>query len=410
MELLKVDTLEKARSKLLEAFYDSEMRTEKMPLTRACGFTLSEDIYAPCPVPGFRRSTVDGYALKSAETGGASENLPVFLHTVGEIEMGEEATLELHPGECAYIPTGGMLPAGADACVMVEYCEEFDRNEIAVCHAAASGENVVLIGEDMREGEKVLTRGTVLRAQSVGVLAALGITAVPVYTPWSLTVISTGDELVPPEKFPGPGQVRDINTYGICAQAEALHFQVKNSYVLKDEKDLLLETASQAMQDSDIVVISGGSSKGKKDAAKEVIESIASEGILTNGLALKPGKPTVLGYDRPTGTFLAGLPGHPGAAMLVFELLVKWLWRHRTGGASPLGIWAELSSNVPGAPGRRTCQLVRLHCGEEGYQAIPIWGKSGLIHTLAEADGYFMIDDNQEGCAKGELVKVYLLM
>lgn len=411
MELLKVDTLEEAREKIEQVLQDTRMRTEYKSLLNACGCTLAEDVYAPCMVPGFTRSTVDGYAVHSADTGGAAESLPVFLKIAGEVRMGEEADFILQPGECAYVPTGGMLPAGADACVMTEYCEEFGGLETAVYYTAACGENVVETGEDMQEGAKVLSRGDVIRPQTAGVLAALGITAVPVYVPWSLTIISTGDELVSPEIHPRPGQVRDINTYGIYAQAEKLKLSINNYFVIKDDKKLLVDTAKSAMEHSDIVVISGGSSKGKKDVTKEVIQEIASEGVFTHGLALKPGKPTILGYDKPTQTFFAGLPGHPAAAMLVFELLIKWLWQEKTGKADAQWIPAVLSTNIPGAPGKRTCQLVRLvrQEGEPEYEAVPIWGKSGLIYTLASADGYIMIEEDKEGCKKGERVAVYLL-
>lgn len=411
MELLKVDTLEEAREKIKAALSHFPMRTGKMPLIEAFGYTLSEDIYAPCPVPGFTRSTVDGYALRASDTSGAGESLPVFLHITGEIEMGQEAGAALGPGECVYVPTGGMVPEEADACVMIEYCEEFGGTQTAVYHAAAPWENITRAGDDMQGGERVLLRGTVLKAGQTGVLASLGITEVPVYLPWTVTIVSTGDELVSPEKTPGPGQVRDINTYGLYVLAEKLKLEIRNYKVIKDDKKLLLETVNDAKENSDIVLISGGSSKGKKDASKEVIAEACSEGILTYGLALKPGKPTILGFDMPARTLVAGLPGHPAAAMLVFELLIRWLWEEKTECTLEKWVPAVLTANIPGAPGKSTCQLVRLIPDEEKkkYQAVPVWGKSGLIHTLSSADGYIMIGENEEGLNKGALVKVSLL-
>ena len=411
MELLKVDTLEEARHKVKAALADIQMKKEKLPLLESGGYTLAEDIFAPVPVPAFCRSTVDGYAVKASNTGGATESLPVLLKCIGEVKMGERADFTLQVGQCVYVPTGGMIPEGADACVMIEYCEEFSDLEIAVYHTAALKENVVYIGEDMESGEKVLSRGERIRPQTVGVLASLGITEVPVYVPWNLTIISTGDELVSPVADPLPGQVRDINTYGICAQAQSLHFKIIGSFILKDSRELIESRVKRAMCESDIVVISGGSSKGKMDATAEVIENAADGGILTHGLALKPGKPTILGYDKTSQTILAGLPGHPAAAMLVFELLIKWLWTEKTGGREAIPFRAELSTNIPGAPGKRTCQLVSLKAAgrDGGYQAVPIWGKSGLIHTLAAADGYVMLEEDAEGLKKGETVSVYLL-
>lgn len=270
------------------------------------------------------------------------------------------------------------------------------------------GANIVEAGDDMKEGEIVLKKGTRLAPASIGVLASLGITRVRAYRPWRITVISTGDELVAPWEKPKPGQVRDINTYGIYAMAEKLGFQVLGHAVLKDERKLLFDTAKQAMAGSDIVVVSGGSSQGKKDETNSVIDELASEGAFTHGLALKPGKPTILGYDRPSKTLLAGFPGHPTAAMLVFELLIGWLWRAVTGEKAPYPWTAEISTNLPAAPGKLTCQLVHLERGEEGrLLACPVFGRSGLISTLSRADGYILIEENKEGLKKGEQVSVF---
>lgn len=411
MKLLKVDTLEEARKKLLQVYADIPVRTEKRGLLEALGYTLSEDIYACESVPGFRRSAVDGYALHFADTGGASEALPVLLRVVGEVYMGVETSFTLKRGECAYVPTGGMLPVGADACVMIEYCEELGNAQAAVSYAAFEGENVIHAGEDMCIGDLVLKRGEVLKPGSLGAASAIGVTQVPVFTPWRVAIISTGDELVWSHEQPLPGQVRDINTYGIQMLARQLKFEISSVCVVRDDREMLKKHIDKTMKDSDIVVISGGSSKGKKDVTKEVIEAAASEGVFTEGLALKPGKPTILGYDRPAETLLAGLPGHPVAAMLVFELIVKWLWREKTGGQPDRWIPARLTTNVPGAPGKCTCQLVRLISDDTKmeYQAEPVWGKSGLIHTLSEADGYIMIEEDVEGLRKGEPAAVFLL-
>lgn len=409
MKLLTVDTVEEARKKAMQALADKEPKTECRELLSAVGFCLASDICAGEPVPSFVRSTVDGYAVKAADTGGASESLPAFLKIVGEVQMGQEASVKIMPGTCAYVPTGGMVPEGADAVVMVEYCEHFLDNQTAVYQTVACGANVVNIGEDMKAGEIVLKRGTVLRPQEIGALAALGVTKVCVYVPWSLTVISTGDELVSPGEQPEKGQIRDINTYGICAQAQKMHLKVENCYVLKDDRNLLTDTVRKAMETSDIVVISGGSSQGKKDVTNSVIDEAASEGAFTHGLALKPGKPTIIGYDRPTQTLLLGLPGHPAAAMIVFELTAGWLWRTRTGQKEPYTFPAVMSVNLPAAPGKKTCQLVKITEDEKGNkEAVPVLGRSGMITTLTRADGYIEVDVNQEGLKKGDAVEVHL--
>lgn len=410
MKLLTVDTVEEAREKVLSRLRDKKMRTEEKGLLDALDLCLAEDIYAGEQVPAFRRSTVDGYAVRAADTGGASESIPAFLKMKKEVFMGEAAEENIEPGTCAYVPTGGMVPEGADAVVMVEYCEPFLNDQTAVYQSLPQGANVVEAGEDMKKGELVLRKGTVLRPQEIGALAALGIMKVKVFAPWDITVISTGDEIVPPETVPEKGQVRDINTYGIYAQAKKMQMEVAGCYVLKDEKELLMKTVKKAMEGSDIVVVSGGSSQGKKDVTNVVIDTLASEGAFTHGLALKPGKPTILGYDKPSDTLLMGLPGHPAAAMIVFELLAGWLVREMTGRQEPPTYPAYMSVNLPAAPGRKTCQLVKIETAKDGRRmAVPVWGRSGMISILTKADGYVVMDVNQEGLKKGDITEVHCI-
>ena len=410
MKLLQVDTVARAREKLKKAVQGQGVKKRRVPLEEAFGGILAEDVYAKEPVPGFDRSTVDGYAVRSADTAGASDSVPVFLRITGEIEMGRVPEHGICPGECMYIPTGGMIPEGADAVVMIEYCELFSETETAVCHSVPAGGNIVHAGDDVQEGEKVLTKGTRLRPQEIGLLAAVGEESVTIVKPWSVTIIATGDELITPGDRMEPGKVRNINNYGLEAIARQMGFDVSGCFLLKDERGLLEETVRSAMRQSDIVAVSGGSSKGKKDETASVIGSLASEGILTQGLALKPGKPTILGYDVPTGTILLGLPGHPSAAMIVFQLLIGWLWEDLSGGKKSWPVPAELTVNVPAAPGRAVCQTVQLLRGEDGRtKAVPVFGRSGLISILTKADGYIVIPENQEGLKKGEMVEVFLI-
>lgn len=410
MKLLQVDTVARAREKLKKAVRDQGVKKLRVPLEEALGGILAEDVYAKEPVPGFDRSTVDGYAVRSADTAGASDSVPAFLQITGEIEMGRVPEHGIRPGECMYIPTGGMIPEGADAVVMIEYCELFSETETAVCHSVPAGGNIVRAGDDVQEGEKVLKKGTRLRPQEVGLLAAVGEESVTVVKPWSVTIIATGDELITPGDRMEPGKVRNINNYGLEAIARQMGFDINGCFLLKDERGLLEETVRSAMRQSDIVAVSGGSSKGKKDETASVIGTLASEGILTQGLALKPGKPTILGYDVPTGTILLGLPGHPSAAMIVFQLLIGWLWEDISGGKKSWPVPAELTVNVPAAPGRAVCQTVQLLRGEDGRtKAVPVFGRSGLISILTKADGYIVIPENQEGLKKGEMVEVFLI-
>lgn len=409
VELLTVDSLQKAREKLQNAAEKKKMQIEFMELNQALDRVLASDLVSPEPVPHFRRSTVDGYAVRAADTQGVTESIPVFLDIVEKIEIGTPAVRMIQAGQCAYVPTGGMIPEGADAVVMIEYTEAFDETSIAIYDSVSSGRNVVAIGEDIREQSLFLKKGTKIRPQEIGVLASAGVHTVPVYKPWNVTIISTGDELVPADKKPEPGQIRDINTYVLEALSRKYGFRVVGKSVLRDERRLLEEAVKAGMETSDLVMVSGGSSQGEKDYTSSTLDQLAKPGVFTHGIALKPGKPTILGYDENSETILAGLPGHPAAAMLVFELLIVWLHRIMTRQPEPKATMAQIETNVASAPGRATCLLVELKDGEEGYRARPILGKSGMMTTLSEANGYTMIDTNKEGLKAGETIKVVLL-
>ena len=402
------------------------METERVPLTELPGRILAEDVFCQDPVPGFHRSTVDGYAVRSSDTGGASESLPVFLKVIGEVEMGKAAEMTVGPGECVYVPTGGMVPAGADAMVMVEYCEGFGGAgagavpaclQMAVSCSVSAGANLVMAGDDMAEGQRVLQRGRRIRPADLGVLSAIGRTEALVYRPWKISILSTGDEIVAPDRVPGPGQVRDVNTYGLYGQALEYGFQVIRMEVVCDDAAELEAKAASAMADSDLVVLSGGSSQGKKDATAEIIKNLASSGVLTHGLAVKPGKPTILGFDEVQKAALIGLPGHPVAALILFREIVGGLWERLTGMSETEkkpAMAGIITVNLAASPGRKTLQLVTVDDRKRDPITClplvsPVWGKSGLIHTMSQADGYIVMEVNDEGIQKGTQVEVHLL-
>ena len=407
MELLKVDTLEVAREKLLAAVGETWITSKKVSLNEALNCVLAEDIYGKVNIPDFRRSMVDGYAVIAKDTMGAGESLPVFLKVIGDVGMGEAADCVITPGTCAYVPTGGMIPDGADACVMVEYCEQFDLEEIAVYQATSVGRHVVDIGEDSKAGELLFKKGTKLRPQEIGALSAEGFTEVKVFAPVKISIISTGDELVAPGGTISKGQIFDINTSALSALASKHGFEVVSTATVKDQYELLKDAIIQAKEESDLVVVSGGSSKGKKDMTALLIDELANPGVFTHGLALKPGKPTILGADTESRTLMVGLPGHPVAAMAVFEMMLVWLKRKLTCESEKGLVPAVLSGNVPGAPGRQTLLFVELEQSEDGYIAKPIFGKSGLMSTMTRADGYTTIEMLQEGLKSGEKVWVH---
>ena len=408
MNLLKVDTVEGARNKI-EMIAGSLMpRKETAGLLNAAGRVLAEDIFSGENIPQFRRSTVDGYAVRSRDVGAAGDMIPTFLRITGEVLMGEGASdLKADDGCCIYVPTGGAVPDGADAVVMVEYCESFGDGMLAVSKSASAGENIVQAGEDIKQGEILLKKGRKLRAQDIGVLAAAGITAVPVFVPWRVSIISTGDELISPAEKPEGGQIRDINTYAVAARCLSEGFTVVRAEALKDERDKLLRTLQAAGNDSDIVVISGGSSQGKKDMTASLIDEVCDCGVLTHGISAKPGKPTITGFDRNSVTLFIGLPGHPAAALMVFEQILIRFWHELTTQNAERTVRARITANVPSAPGRRTYQLVTLS-GADGAEAVPIFARSGMISPMSTADGYFEMSENQEGVRAGDTVDVHL--
>lgn len=421
MKLLTVDTLNEAREKLLAAVSEKPMRTEQTNFFEGLGSVLAEDLKSAENIPDFRKSTVDGYAVRASDTQGVTESIPVFLDVIETVAMGTPPKQSVKPGQAVYVPTGGMVPDGADAMVMIEYCEKFDERSIAVYEPVSAGRNIIAIGEDVKKEQVVLEKGRKLSPREIGVLSSAGVHRPTVFKPWRVTVISTGDELIDAEQTPEKGQVRDINTYAVSAAAVRCGLEVIDTMVLKDDEALIESSIRKAMEQSDLVVVSGGSSQGEKDYTASVMDRLAEPGVFTHGIALKPGKPTILGYDANTETILVGLPGHPAAALMVFELIVGWLYRKLTEQASPVAVPAQITENVAAAGGKTTCLPVELaDCdGSAGettfqngascvYKATPIFGKSGLMTTLTKADGYVLIDTDDEGLTEGQQVLVTL--
>lgn len=408
MELLQVMEVDQAQQRLGEYLAGMNVCTKRVKSAEALGETLAEDVHTGDHIPAFSRSTVDGYAVLAKDTGAAGESLPVFLTVSGTVEMGRPALKPVSSGSCVYVPTGGMLPEGADAVVMVEYTEGFGADGIAVYQPVAVKENVVLKGEDMEMGTCFLKKGTKIRPQEIGALAAAGITEISVYSQLKAAIISTGDELVAPTENPELGQVRDINTGALAALARKSGYDVVYTAVSIDDEEVLKGHVSEAVRIADVVFVSGGSSQGNKDATRKIFDEISCGGVFAHGLAIKPGKPTILGYDEKTTTLLAGLPGHPVSAMMVFETLFSWLARSFRNEKAPFAISVKMGHNLAGSPGKLTLQPVSIRREEDGYYAEAVFGKSGLITSLTRADGYIRIERNQEGINKGEEALAYL--
>lgn len=398
---------------------------EKVPFYRSLHRVLARDVSAPEDLPPFNRSTVDGFAVKASDTAGVSETFPAYLRIAGEVKMGLKAGKELKRGQAVKIPTGGMLPPGADAVVMIEYTDFLDENTVEISRPVASGENVVRQGEDIQKGRLLLKKGHLIRPQDIGAFAGLGITEVEVFRVPEVAIISTGDELVFPEEQPEPGQVRDINSYSIGALLEEMGIKVRRAGIIKDSFSQL-KKALQNNLDCDLILVSGGSSVGVKDLSIEVFNSLGKPGVLLHGLSVKPGKPTILAVVD--GKPILGLPGHPSSAWTVTTVLVKPLVECLQGRRDPdeiervfsrdnysnaQTVKARLNRNVSSGKGRKEFIPVRLirdnsKLSDVEYLAEPVMGKSSLITTLVEADGYIIIESNLEGLTGGEKVTVFL--
>ncbi len=409
MDLLNVISVEAAENLLIKNFSDYRLNTESVIISEAAGRFLASDQVSAVTVPSFRRSTKDGYAVRSVDVSGASETLPAFLMLAGEVNMGTVADYKLKPGEAAYVPTGGMVPDGADSVVMIEYSEKLTDDEVSIYRPTAVNENIINIGDDIEEGCTVMEQGRKLKPADLGVLTSIGLTEVEVFVKPAVSVISTGDEIAGPDEDIKPGQIRDINTYTIAAAAEALGCRIIERVVVKDDQQLLTEVLRECYAKSDIVLLSGGSSVGVKDYSLQVIDSLGAPGVLCHGIAFKPGKPTIIA--NAGGKPVIGLPGHPVSALVVFGILGRTLVHLMYRTVPPVESWVEavLSENVNGAAGREAWQMVRLAKSSTGYEAVPVHGESGLITMLASSFGTVRIPLNKEGLSKGSSVRVYPL-
>ena len=383
---------------------------EVLAAADALGRVTAEDILSPEDLPAFARSTMDGYSVRSRDTFGASEGLPAYLELVGEVPMGADADVRLGVGQAAKAYTGGMLAWNADAVVMVERTQTLDDTAIEVLRAVAPGENVVQVGEDVRKGEVVLPEGSVLRPQDIGGMLALGITTVEVSRKPKVGIVSTGDELVTPDKNIGPGQIRDINTYTISALVSQAGGKPVPTALVEDDFEAQRSAASEGLMACDALVFSAGSSVSSRDLTAEVFDSLGEPGVIVHGISIKPGKPTVIGVVDGKPVF--GLPGNPVSAMVVFDLVVRPAIFHLSGCAEipPLPtMQAILARDIPSVAGREDYVPVRLErSNESDVNAVPVFGKSNLIYTLVRAGGIVKVPLDKSGLYAGEVADVRL--
>ncbi|PKM96424.1 MAG: molybdopterin molybdenumtransferase MoeA [Firmicutes bacterium HGW-Firmicutes-1] len=382
--------------------------TEEVDLINAVDRITVTDYYARVNLPEFNRSTVDGYAVICQDVMGASDAMPSFLLCVSEVNMGESTDLCLQKGQAVYVPTGGMVPRGADGMVMIEYVQKLDEQTILIQKPIAPGENITLIGDDLQEGDMIAPKGKKLSAYDIGLFAATGTYKVQVYNKPKFAILSTGDEIIDYNETQKLGQIREVNGYALNALILQLGGEVIKKVIVRDDFRKLQDELSQAMEQADIVLISGGSSVGTRDYTKQVIESFDGGRVLVHGISIKPGKPTIIGQIDAKLVF--GLPGHPAAALMVFHIFVKrYMQKILKRVTNTFHVRATLDSNVHSSPGKETYQMVQLIRNDHEWNAIPLYGKSGMMSLLTRASGYIRISDNQEGLMKGEQVDVYLL-
>lgn len=399
--MLNVVSLEEAIRITEKEFSFFKIESEKLDVSEALGRVLFADIISDENIPSFDRSTVDGYAVVSSDTFGAGESMPAMLNIKGEILMGEEANVLTRSGECIKISTGGMLPEGADAVVMVEYTEKMMDDTCLVYKAVSPFQNVTRAGDDVKKGSIVIKKGTVITSKHIGILCALGITEIECTRKIKVGIISSGDEIVPVEQSVPLGKIRDINSHFLSALMKENGCLTKEYGIVKDDFDKLYNTLQLACEECDIVLISGGSSAGSKDMTASVIEKNGT--LYFHGIAVKPGKPTIFGKVNNKAVF--GLPGHPAAAYIIAQAVVMNLISYcRSENNSSITITAEITESVSSNHGREEFVPVILDNGK----AQPLFFKSGLVSLLSSADGYVIVPRNKEGLLKNEKVTVHL--
>ncbi|MDY0003290.1 MAG: molybdopterin molybdotransferase MoeA [Polyangia bacterium] len=382
---------------------------ETAPLGEASGRTLAEPFHAPHDLPGFARSSMDGYAVRARDTFGASEGEPAYLALQGEVTMGQAPAFALRPGHCARIGTGGMLPQGADAVVIVEHTREAEADLVEVSAAAAPGAHVLGPSDDAARGELLFEAGHLLRPQDIGLLAALGQSRLLVSRRPRVGILSTGDEVVPVESPLGPGQVRDVNSLALAALVRDAGGEPLGLGLVGDDPALLRAAMRRSLAEADLTILSGGSSVGARDLTAEIFGEAPDARLLVHGVSVAPGKPFLW---VSTGTHnLLGLPGQVTSCQVTFHLFVEPILERLLGRAArPFlrfgRLRARLTRNIPSSPGRTLFQRVRLAPDGPAWLAEPVVGRSGLLRSLVKAHGLVQVPLGTEGFESSSMVEV----
>jgi molybdopterin molybdotransferase len=383
--------------------------SKKVKTFEAYNEVLMEDITAKEPLPAFSRSTVDGFAVNAADTYGASDSLPAYLPLIGEVPMGGEPEFELEPQTTCIIHTGGMLPQGANAVVMIEDTQYAKNDEIEIYKAVADGENIIEAGEDVKIGDVVLKKGTRIEAAQLGGLLALGILEIKTAKTPIVGILSSGDEVVEPFNKPHPGQVRDINSYTLKTLVQRWGGTPKLYGIVPDHFETFQSVIQKAFKECDMVIVTAGSSASARDLTSQVIQNLGEPGVLVHGVRIRPGKPTILAVCG--GKPVIGLPGNPVSALVIANLFVVPAIERLLGITTPTPraqLKAKLCANYPSIAGREDYVPVKLDRTPQGYDAHPIFFKSNMIFTLAQADGLLHIPADAVGLEVGKIVDIFL--
>jgi molybdopterin molybdotransferase len=402
MEFLKAITAREALEMIND--YPVAIHTEVVSLDESLGRISSDDIVAHENIPPFSRSLVDGFAIKVKDVQGAKETNPALLNYKGEIRIGEHTTVALGEGSCIYVSTGSMIPDGADGVVMQEYTRRMG-DAIEITKTTYKGENIIFTGEDIKTGGMVVARGKRLTSFDLGILAALGMTDVWVYKKLKIGLISSGDEIVSVDQLPAPGQIRDINRYTLLNSLKKTGADISFIGIARDNPDDIQDHFHSA-HEQDMILISGGSSKGERDYITASIEQLGGT-ILFHGINIKPGKPTI--FAQLWGKPVFGLPGHPVSCIMALTRFVQPLVRRLQGEISvgEKRTTGTLTTNIPSSYGIEEYVRVMINYDEKGSKISPLFAKSSVISSLSQASGYVIVPEGKEGFEQDEEVEVY---
>ncbi|KFZ27091.1 MAG: Molybdopterin molybdenumtransferase [Candidatus Izimaplasma bacterium HR2] len=403
-----VKSIDETIKLLRDNFSDYNLKTKKILLSKALNYVSAENIISKEDVPHFNRSIVDGYAVDFNSVKLSTSSTPSILKLTGEVLMGKEATDTVTKSTTVYVPTGGHLPKGANAAVMIENTELLG-DEVIINKSVSINENVLLKGSDILEGQVIVKKNTLITPLVIGALKAIGIKEINVYLKLTALVISTGDEIVKDKEELLIGEIRDINTYTVSNHLKNKNIVINESLIINDDFEAYKEAVLKGFENSDVIFSSGGSSVGDKDYTLAILESIGAE-LLVHGISIKPGKPSIIA--KYNNKLFFGLPGQPTSAFFVLNTFINEIVNtiYHLDNVLPIPYFeARLDTNVHSPSGRRMYQLVRISNINNEFIATPLFAKSGMINSLKEASGYIIIDEFSEGYLTNSIVKVYRL-